>query len=206
VSETGLLALLLQYPDGEVLDARADIAAAVRESWASLHELDPMIGFLSWWRDTPVYELQSRYVDTFDLGRRCSLHLTYSLFGDRRERGMALLRLKRRYAAHGLTLTDAELPDFLPVMLDYAAMDPDGEVLLNEHRVPLELLRAALHEEQSEYEAVVAAVCSLLDPLTAEQEAQARQIAKDGPPMETVGLEPFAPPEVMPLVPGELRR
>jgi nitrate reductase delta subunit len=53
---------------------------------------------------------------------------------------------------------------------------------------------------------VVAAVCSLLDPLTAEQEAQARQIAKDGPPMETVGLEPFAPPDVMPLVPGELRR
>jgi nitrate reductase delta subunit len=206
VSATGLLALLLQYPDGEVLDARDDIAAAVRESWPSLHEEDPIIEFLSWWRDTPVYELQSRYVDTFDLGRRCSLHLTYCLFGDRRERGMALLRLKRRYAAHGLTLTDAELPDFLPVMLDYAAMDPDGLVLLNEHRVPLELLRAALYEEQSRYEAVVVAVCSLLDPLTAEQEAQARQIAKDGPPMETVGLEPFAPPEVMPLVPGELRR
>jgi nitrate reductase molybdenum cofactor assembly chaperone NarJ/NarW len=206
VSETGLLALLLQYPDGEVLDARDDIVAAVHESWASLAEQDPLFGFLSWWRVTPAYELQSRYVDTFDLGRRCSLHLTYCLFGDRRERGMALLRLKRRYAAHGLTITEAELPDFLPVMLDYAAMDPDGEVLLNEHRVPLELLRAALHEEQSQYEAVVVAVCSLLDPLTAEQEAQARQIAKDGPPMETVGLEPFAPPEVMPLVPGELRR
>jgi len=206
VNATGLLALLLQYPDGEILDARDDIVAAVRESRASLHDQDPLIGFLSWWRDTPVYELQSSYVDTFDLGRRCSLHLTYCLFGDRRERGMALLRLKGRYKAHGLTITDVELPDFLPVMLDYAAMDADGEVLLGEHRVPLELLRAALHEERSQYEAVVAAVCSLLDPLTPEQEAQARQIAKDGPPMETVGLEPFAPPDVMPLVPGELRR
>jgi len=206
VSDTGLLALLLQYPDGEVLDARDDIVAAVGESWASLPEQAPLIEFLSWWRDTPVYELQSEYVDTFDLGRRCSLHLTYCLFGDRRERGMALLRLKRRYRAHGLTLSDAELPDFLPVMLDYAAMDPDGEALLSEHRVPLELLRAALHEERSQYEAVIATVCSLLGPVTPEQEAQARQIAKDGPPMETVGLEPFAPPDVMPLVPGELRR
>lgn len=206
MSATGLLALLLQYPDGEVLDARDDIVAAVRESWASAPEQDSLMGFLSWWRDTPVYELQSSYVDTFDLGRRCSLHLTYCLFGDRRDRGMALLRLKHRYAMHGLTLTDAELPDFLPVMLDYAAMDPDGELLLGEHRVPLELLRAALHEERSQYEAVVATVCSLLGPVTQEQEAQARQIAKDGPPMESVGLEPFAPPDVMPLVHGDLRR
>jgi nitrate reductase delta subunit len=200
------LALLLQYPDGEILAARDDIVAAASESGVPVGSSEPLARFLAWWRDTPAYELQSTYVDTFDFGRRCALHLTYCLFGERRERGMALLQIKARYAVRGLSLSETELPDFLPVMLDYAASDPDGERLLGEHRVSLELLRAALHDERSPYEDVVAAVCELLGPATPEQLEQARKIAKDGPPMETVGLEPFAPPDVMPVVQGELRR
>ncbi len=206
MSPHALLALLLQYPDSEILDARDDIVAAVHESHSSLRDDQALSEFLSWWVATSEYQLQSAYVDTFDLGRRCALHVTYALFGDRRERGMALLRLKARYAAHGFALSDAELPDFLPVMLEYAAADADGDALLSEHRVPLELLRAALHEGHSPYEAVVAAACSLLGVLTEEERAQARQIAAEGPPMETVGLEPFAPPDIMPEMSGDLRR
>ena len=203
MSPYALLALLLQYPETTILDARREIAEAMQE----LPEPGPgradLGSFLTWWTETPGWEVQSAYVDTFDLGRRCSLYLTYPLLGDRRERGMALLRLKHRYSLHGLELSDSELPDFLPVMLEYAATEPDGETLLAEHRVPLELLRAGLEDLGSTYAAPVAAVCALVGPLSDAERNQAREIAAHGPPMETVGLEPFAPPEVMPVDPGD---
>lgn len=206
MSPYALLALLLQYPDDAILDGREDVRAACRAM-----EVEPPSGgtfrdFAAWWAETPEYSLQAAYVDTFDLGRRCALHLTYPLFGDRRERGMALLRLKHRYATHGFALGGTELPDFLPVMLEYAAADPDGEALLAEHRVPVELLRAALHDCASPYAAAVDLLCDLLGEPTDEQRAQVERIAAEGPPMETVGLEPFAPPDVMPAMHGEVRR
>ena len=88
--------------------------------------------------------LAARYVETFDLRRRASLYLTYYAHGDTRERGMALLRLKKLYRAAGLPLDCAELPDHLPVMLAFAALAPagHGEALLAEHRAAIELLRA----------------------------------------------------------------
>jgi nitrate reductase delta subunit len=206
MSPYALLALLLQYPDTEILEARQDIAAACWTMLGVPARHEALDEFASWWVETPPYELQSTYVETFDLGRRCALHLTYPLFGDRRERGMALLRLKHRYATRGFTLSGTELPDYLPLMLEYAAADPDGEALLVEHRVPLELLRAALRDTASPYAAVVEVLSGLLGELTEEQRLQVGRIAAEGPPMETVGLEPFAPPDVMPAMPGELRR
>jgi nitrate reductase delta subunit len=198
-----LLALLLQYPDEEIMQARGEIVTATRELQELCVQDRALDGFLGWWAASPPYVLQATYVETFDLGRRCALHLTYPLFGDRRERGMALLRLKHRFATHGLSLRDGELPDFLPVMLEYADADPDGVALLIEHRVPLELLRAALGEAQSPYAAVVEAVCGLLGELTDTELVQVQRIAAEGPPMETVGLQPFAPPDVMPETAGE---
>ena len=92
--------------------------------------------------------LAARYVETFDLRRRASLHLTYYAHGDTRERGMALLRLKKLYRAAGLPMEIAELPDHLPVMLAFAALAPrgHGEALLAEHRPAIELLRLSLHD------------------------------------------------------------
>lgn len=205
-SAHGLLALLLQYPDSDILDARGDIAEAVRSLGKPWVREAAFEAFLSWWVATPGWELQSAFVTTFDLGRRCSLHLTYPLFGDRRERGMALLRLKRRYAAHGFELSEAELPDFLAVVLEYAASDPDGEALLVEYRVSIDLLRAALHDAGDPYAAPVAALGTLLGPLSAAESARVLEIGQHGPPMEEVGLEPFAPPEIMPVETGGLRR
>lgn len=201
-----LLARLLEYPAPDILAGRPEIAAALNAMEGAPWAAAPLREFLSWWTETPGWEVQAAYVSTFDTGRRCSLYLTYPLFGDRRERGMALLRLKRRYAAHGLVLAGAELPDFLPVVLEYAADDPDGEALLAEHRVSLELLRAALETSGDRFATPVSVLCDLLGPLTDEERQRVRQIAEHGPPMEEVGLEPFAPPEFMPRDPQDVRR
>lgn len=205
-SPYALLARVLEYPGPETLAARSDIAAALRALEGQLGRVALMRCFLSWWVETPGWEVQAAYVSTFDMGRRCSLYLTYPLIGDRRERGTALLGLKRRYATHGMTLATAELPDFLPVVLEYAASDPDGVALLAEHRVSLELLRAALQTAGDRFGAPVCVLCDLLGPLTEDVRQRVREIAEHGPPMEEVGLEPFAPPEFMPRDPQDIRR
>ena len=187
-----LLSLLLQYPTDELLAARGELAAAAD---------GPIRRFADWWAAEPAARLQRAYVETFDFTRRNSLYLTYHVHGDRRQRGVALLRLKQRYAAAGLDLLDGELPDYLPVMLEFAALAPPdvGLAALAESRDAIELVRASLHEAGSPYAALLDAVAALLPGLTGAQAARVRRLAADGPPSEQVGLEPFAPPEVMPM-------
>src|SRR4029453_19580483 len=92
---------------------------------------------------TPLQELQADYVETFDNRRRCNLFLTYFAHGDTRKRGMALLRFKQTYLRAGFELDDAELPDHLCVVLEFAATVDHGlgRDLMLDHRAGLELLR-----------------------------------------------------------------
>ena len=82
---------------------------------------DSLRSFLDHLESTPLPQLQADYVETFDTRRRCNLFLTYFAHGDTRKRGMALLRFKQTYLASGFELDDAELPDHLCVVLEYAA-------------------------------------------------------------------------------------
>ena len=194
-----LLSLLLQYPTDELLAARPEIGAAI-EALPRSPEREAMRRFFAGFGARPAIELQQDYVETFDLQKRCGLYLTHYTEGDTRKRGMALLRLKRLYAAAGLPLGGPELPDYLPVMLEFAALAPDGHGrrLLAEHRPGIELLRSALRERRSPYLVLVDAVCADLPrPVAAELE-RVRRLAVEGPPVEEVGLRPFAPPQVMP--------
>jgi nitrate reductase delta subunit len=194
-----LCSLLLQYPDAELLAARDELLAAI-DALERSAAAAPLERFVSWWLDMEPLALQQHYVETFDLDRRCGLYLTFYGEGDRRERGTALLRLKRLYRAAGLPLEGTELPDFLPVMLEFAAAAPDGrgELVLREHRAAIELLRLSLRDRESPYADVVEAVNATLGELSAADRARAVKLAAAGPPRELVGLEPFAPPEVMP--------
>ncbi|UBU12268.1 nitrate reductase molybdenum cofactor assembly chaperone [Nonomuraea gerenzanensis] len=143
--------------------------------------------FLALVADLGQGELAGHYVDTFDLQRRCCLYLTYYTDGDTRRRGESLAALKQRYRAAGWELMDDELPDFLPVMLEFAACDPSGAALLQEHRAGLELLLAALTERDSPYRHVIGTVCAALPPLSAADRATAARLAAGGPPAESVG-------------------
>jgi nitrate reductase delta subunit len=194
-----LCSLVLQYPDDEILAARGELAAAAADlppSPAAEH----LRRFLAWWTATPALELQQAYVTTFDLARRSGLYLAYYALGDRRERGQALVRLRGLYRACGLPQEGDELPDHLAVMLEFAAHAPErrGEALLREHRAALELIRAGLHDGGSPWADVLDAVADLLGAPAAVDRARAVRLAAQGPPGELVGLEPFAPPEVMP--------
>jgi nitrate reductase delta subunit len=147
---------------------------------------------------TEQMELARDYVATFDLQRRCCLHLTYYTHGDTRKRGMALLRFTHAYRAAGLTLSGGELPDHLGLVCEVAARDPEtGLELLRDNRAAIELLRMALAEANSPYVDVLDAIRAVLPELAPRDLGQALELARAGPPAEEVGLEPFAPPEYM---------
>jgi len=193
-----LASALLQYPDAELAAASGEIEAAAREL------PDPSrtaVGrFLAHAARTPMTALQQEYVRSFDFQKRASLYLTFHLHGDQRKRGPALLRLKRLYAAAGFPHAGGELPDFLPGILEFAAVaaPEHGALVLDELRPAFELVRRAARDLASPYADVLDAVAGLMPPATREQIEAARRIAAEGPPMEEVGVEPFAPLDVMP--------
>ena len=190
-----LLAVLLGYPDEALLEAVPDLRAAAAELERSRRRaLEPLLDALA---GTPLADLRRSYVETFDFDRRCGLHLTYHTHGDRRQRGLELVRLKRRYAEAGLPFEGSELPDYLPVLLEFASLRPEeGRELLTSFRAPLELVRAALHDRGSPYAGALDALCEALPHPTARQLEEARRLAEEGPPAELVGLEPFGAPEL----------
>ena len=190
--------LLLNYPDDD-LAARLDLIRAAS------HELPTTIGdslrsFIVHLEATPLPEMQAEYVETFDNRRRCNLFLTYFAHGDTRKRGMALLRFKQTYLRSGFVLDDAELPDHLCVVLEYAAtIDQErGRGLMLDHRAGLELLRLSLADTGSPWARVVDAVTATLPPLRGDERDAVRRLAAEGPPEEEVGLAPFATPEFSP--------
>jgi nitrate reductase delta subunit len=149
---------------------------------------EPLQAFLSYLAEAEPLAVQQHYVETFDMRRKCSPYLTYWTFGDTRNRGMALLHFKEVYRLEGLTIDDSELPDHLSVVLEFAAQSALGEDLLGEHRAVLELLHRALIDADSPYQHVLAAVLATTPPLSAEGARRMHQIAREGPPTETVGM------------------
>jgi nitrate reductase delta subunit len=190
--------LLLGYPDEELLGRVGALRAAVAPLPAGI--AGPLGRFLDHLETTPLARLQSDYVDTFDLRRRCCLYLTYFTCGDTRKRGMALLKFKHLYGRAGMELSDAELPDHLAVVLEFTALGDAarGERLLHEHRAGLELIRLALEEARSPYLDVLLAVCATLPPVAAADREAALRLAQEGPPSEEVGLEPYGPGSAFP--------
>ncbi|WP_326820644.1 nitrate reductase molybdenum cofactor assembly chaperone [Streptosporangium sp. NBC_01756] len=170
---------LLGYPEGDFW-ARLPLVRA-----AAGTRFGPFLDHLA---RTDRGELAAQYVETFDFRRRCCLYLTYYTDGDTRRRGESLAGLKTRYRAGGWELCEDELPDYLPVILEFAALDPGGAEILRENRAGLELLRLALHECTSPYGSVIDTVCAALPPISGAERAAVARLAGQGPPAESVGV------------------
>lgn len=172
------VALFLDYPDDDVMVSRTAIAADASPRLA---------GFARWWAEADPRQLRERYVADLDLRAGTALYLTHHRFGDRRDRGRALIALKRLYREAGWELDHWELPDYLPVVLELAAADPEvGMPLLAEYRVELEAIRRNLERAGSPWAEVLGAVAEELPP--ADEDEVAR-LLDEGPPTELVGLE-----------------
>ncbi|EID13898.1 respiratory nitrate reductase chaperone NarJ [Mycobacterium xenopi RIVM700367] len=191
-----LASVLLQYPTTSLFDG-LDTLERFAAQTSPKPTRESFGRFLGWLRATPPNDVAQHYVQTFDLRRRCSLYLTYYRYGDTRKRGMAMVTFKAAYRDAGFIPSEDELPDYLPMVLDFATLCPRGKRLLSGHRTDLELLRRALISAQSPYADVVAAVIATLPGLGKRELEQVRAAWQSGPPSEEVGLEPFAPPDYL---------
>ena len=191
-------AVCLGYPERDVIAASSLVSAALAEKAPRQAEaFEPLLAF---WKSSEPAAIQTHYVDVFDLSRKHSLYLSYWTDGDTRRRGEVLATFKQRYRRSGfLVNTRGELPDYLPVVLEYAAIvDPvDGTALLQEYRSSVELLRLALTELGTPYARVVTAVCDTLPGPSPVDRKAVMAMAAAGPPTETVGLVPSG----LPLLP-----
>ncbi|ORW04757.1 nitrate reductase molybdenum cofactor assembly chaperone [Mycobacterium kyorinense] len=191
-----LASVLLQYPTAALFDGLDELEKFATDTTPKPAR-ESFGRFLGWLRATAPSEVAQHYVQTFDLHRRCTLYLTYYRYGDTRKRGMAMVIFKTAYRDAGFVPSDDELPDYLPMVLDFAALCPRGQRLLTGHRADLELLRRNLTRAKSPYADVVAAVIADLPGLGKRELEQVRAAWDAGPPHEDVGLEPFAPPEYL---------
>ncbi|WP_433344027.1 nitrate reductase molybdenum cofactor assembly chaperone [Streptomyces sp. CA-253872] len=175
-------ALCLLYPDDR-LPHRLGLVEAVRLGAPGID------AFTAWARATEAGELAAHYVAVFDFKNRHSLYLSWWRDGDTRRRGTTLVAFKEAYRAHGFECTDEELPDFLPAVLEFSAQA--GPALLLEHRPGLELLRLSLAAHGTPYAGVLEAVCATLPGPSPADLAEARRMARVGPPREAVGLDGY---------------
>jgi nitrate reductase molybdenum cofactor assembly chaperone NarJ/NarW len=159
-----VLSALLCYPDPELLDALDELSEVLDAEralpYAARRALD---GFMARLGDTDPLDAQERYVALFDRNRSLSLHLYEHVHGESRERGEAMVRLATLYKLHGLHIAANELPDYLPLYLEFLSLQPDtaARSLLAEAVHVIAALADKLEARNSPYAAVLRAIEAL---------------------------------------------
>ena len=174
-----VLAHLLRYPDAALREHLAELLAALDAEAALVPprraELAALIERLG--RLDPL-RVEAEYVEMFDRGRRTALNLFEHVHGDSRDRGPAMIDLAQSYERAGLLLAPGELPDALPVVLEFASTQPAAQAreFLRETAHIVRMIFSALQQRRSPYAAVLAAVLDL-----AGEKAEPVRIRSGGP-------------------------
>jgi nitrate reductase delta subunit len=152
-----ILGLLMSYPQPEWLSHLDECEAILaREKLLPKKQLSTLATLLDALRSSDLYEIQEQYVATFDRGRSHCLHLFEHIHGESRDRGQAMVNLASAYAEKGLYVDRAELPDYLPLFLEFLSLCPADEAvgLLGEPIDIIATIGARLHERRSHYAAL----------------------------------------------------
>lgn len=178
------LSALLLYPEQELVDSLAEIEDAVAGTPFAA-QLQPLFGYL---RGESLIALQERYVTTFDRNPSHSLHLFEHIHGESRDRGQAMVDLMEEYKKHGLHMTGDDLPDYVPLFLEFLSTleQAEAERLLSDAVHVLAHVGRKLATNGSPY-AVVFDVLQQLSPVAAEELSE--------PPVRDMdeALETFGP-------------
>ncbi|SMC28447.1 respiratory nitrate reductase chaperone NarJ [Andreprevotia lacus DSM 23236] len=163
-----ILSALLSYPEPDLLDALDEIDTALHAHPEARQTLAPLTAFLGRYS---LVELQENYVATFDRNPAHSLHLFEHVHGESRDRGQAMVDLLHEYLQHGYEPHAAELPDHVPLFLEYLSLcdDTKAEALLGDAIHVLAAIGARLARNESPYATVFMVLCSLTDVVPQEQ-------------------------------------
>lgn len=162
-----ILAELFDYPiDETVLLLPSIVTIAQEEALLHTHELKLLQRFVTDMKSQSLINWQATYVQTFDQSKTVNLYLFDHLYGDSKDRGMAMVDLKTMYASKGMEITSGELPDYLPLFLEYLSslQSPQEAIELLRHwREVLEKIAKALGEVHNSYHPLAIILLKMMD-------------------------------------------
>jgi nitrate reductase delta subunit len=159
-----VLAALLGYPDARLRGHLAEMTTLLAEdNVLSTTRRGEIEALARWLAESEVLEAETTYVETFDRGRATSLHLFEHVHGDSRDRGPAMIDLAQTYERAGLYLAPGELPDHLPVVLEFVSTQPPREAraFLGEIAHLVNAIFGALIQRGSRYASVMGALLDM---------------------------------------------
>lgn len=187
-----VLSALLSYPTPELLAATEELKSVLaRENVLPPAHRGAVIDLIDDLAGRDLFDAQERYVLLFDRTRSLSLHLFEHVHGESRDRGQAMVDLIKLYEDGGFTPTDKELPDFLPLFLEYAATRAPKEALdlLSQPAHVLAALRERLAKRKTPYEAAFAALVALSKAKLNEAQLAALRAEPDPEPDDFEALD-----------------
>jgi len=185
------LSALLTYPGHDLKEAIPAIRTALGEGvlpQAAVAALEPLLASLE---TGDIYDLQERYVLLFDRSRTLSLNLFEHIHGESRDRGGAMVDLLETYRAGGFDLAGTELPDHLPVLLEFLSLRPltEAREILADAGHILVALGERLARRQSVYAAALEALVAISATDDTTEEVQALLAMQDDDPEDLVALD-----------------
>jgi len=159
-----VVAALLSYPTAELVAAADELHAAIdAEKVVAATERKALHRLIDDLAAGDLYDLQERYGLLFDRTRALSLHLFEHVHGEGRDRGQAMVDLLKLYEENGHTPATSELPDFLPLFLEYASLQAPRTAieLVGQPANVIAALRERLAKRGSPYEAAMAALLAI---------------------------------------------
>lgn len=156
-----VLSALLSYPQAEMIEALEEMVEVVeQEDVLQPKDKVAILLLIREFAGSELMELQERYVALFDRGRALALHIFEHVHGESRDRGQAMVELMEHYRANGFEITAKELPDYIPLFLEYLSQRPLAEAreLLGDAMPVLSLLGARLAERNSPYHVLFGAL------------------------------------------------
>ncbi len=186
-----ILSALLSYPNDELRQALPELRAILAQEEGLPSSARVALGrLMDEIASGDVYAAQERYVSLFDRGRALSLYLFEHVHGESRDRGQAMVELAEVYRHNGYELAARELPDYVPLFLEFLAQIPmeEAQELLAGAMPVLSLVGARLVQRESAYSAVfeaLEAIAGAPEELTAIR----RQAAEEGPDQTLVQMD-----------------
>jgi len=162
-----VLSALLSYPERALQEAAPELIAALGcEELLSVLHRDALVRLISEIADADLLDAQAHYVDLFDRTRSLSLHLFEHVHGESRDRGQAMVSLLERYRAAGFDTAANELPDYLPLFLEFLSFQEAQEAreMLAETVPILQAIAERLEGRKSGYAAIFDALVALAGP------------------------------------------
>lgn len=186
-----VLSCLLDYPTDDLWQAKDELIDVINSSFelSNSHKLQ-LIEFINDYFSLSLLDAQAMYYQTFEIGNMTSLLLFEHVHGDSRDRGQAMVELIEQYAEQGIELATNQLPDYLPIFLEYLSVlsKADCQKWLNNIALIIHLLALRLEKRESRYQVILQVIYQLSQCELVEQGLQQR-VAEEQPDNTTEAID-----------------